>query len=134
MSFNKGTLATIVHGQAHTVTDDWELKRRKRAITVWRRSTAADTAAWRERQREAARLAEARGEDTFSIYRNDAGESRLSPQDVYLDFELGDIVQIVRGRCSAQLGYHSVRNCAEVLLPSGELAFIEKKYLSPIAA
>ncbi len=134
MSFNKGTLATIVHGQAHEVTDSWALERHTRAITVWRRSTSEDTAAWRARQREAARLAEARGEDTFSIYRDDAGESRLSPQDVYLDFALGDIVQIVRGRCSARLGYHDVRNCAEVLLPSGEIAFIEKKYLSPIAA
>ena len=134
MSFNKGTLATIVHGQAHEVTDSWALKRRKRAITVWRPATADDTAAWRERQREAARLAEAAGESTFGIYMDDAGESRLPPQSVYLNFELGDVVQIVRGRCSARLGWNNVRNCAEVLLPSGELAFIEKKYLSPIAA
>lgn len=134
MSFNKGTLATIVHGQKHTVTDEWELKRRKRAITVWRHSTAADTEAWQESKRKAAAEAEARGEDTFSIYMDSAGESRLSPRDVYLDFELGDVVQIVRGRLRGRLGYHSVNNVAEVLLPSGELAFIEKKYLSPIAA
>ena len=135
MSFNKGTLAIIDHGLDRSTTRNrWALERRKRAITVWRRATSEDKAAWRERQREAARLAEARGEDTFSIYRDDAGESRLSPQDVYLDFELGDIVQIVRGRCSARLGWNNVRNCAEVLLPSGEIAFIEKKYLSPIAA
>jgi hypothetical protein len=134
MSFNKGTLATIVHGQKHTVTDEWELKRRKRAITVWRHATAEDAEAWQESKRKAAAEAEARGEDTFSIYMDSAGESRLSPRDVYLDFELGDIVQIVRGRLRGRLGYHSVNNVAEVLLPSGELAFIEKKYLSPIAA
>ena len=98
MSFNKGTLAIIDHGLDRSTTRNrWALERRKRAITVWRRATSEDKAAWRGRQREAARLAEARGEDTFSIYRDDAGESRLSPQDVYLDFELGDIVQIVRG-------------------------------------
>lgn len=127
MSFNKGKLAIITARRPPGAV------RRKRAITVWRRATSEDKAAWRESLREAARLAEARGEDTFSIYRDCAGESRLSPQDVYLDFELGDIVQIVRGRCSAQLGYTNIRNCAEVLLPSGEVAFIEKKYLSPIA-
>tara|TARA_B100001094_G_scaffold328085_1_gene387670 strand:- start:929 stop:1330 length:402 start_codon:yes stop_codon:yes gene_type:complete len=132
MSFNKGTLATITHGCAHTVTDEWELKRRTRAITVWRRATSVDKDNWHEAKRKRSAEAEARGESTFLIHMDEGGEPRLSPRDVYLDFALGDVVHIVRGRCSAELGYHNVRNCAQVLLPSGELGFIEKKYLAPV--
>jgi len=140
MAFNKGSLARITHPEGHTERfGDGSIRvsslgMRAKTIKVWRRATAADDTAWRERQHEAARLAEARGEDTFGIYRDSAGESRLPPQSVFIDFELGDVVTIIRGRCRASLGYTTIPGCAEVMLPNGSVGFIEKKFLSPIAA
>ena len=136
MAFNKGSLARITHPaltEAIARGDRWSIPSHESEIGVRRRATSADSEAWRANLAERARAAEARGEDTFSIYCDSAGEPRLPPSDVYLErcfhWNLGDVVTIIRGRYRAPRGYGNVPNCAEVMLPGGAVVFIKKEFL-----
>jgi hypothetical protein len=137
MAFNKGSLARISSpalADAIARGDRRSIRSHERDIDVWRRATPADREAWREKKREAIREAEARGEDTFLMTFDSAGEPRLPPSDVHfergLHWDLGDVVTIIRGRCRAERGYATVPNCAEVMLPGGTVAFIKKEFLT----
>ena len=136
MAFNKGSLARINHpalAEAIARGDRWAVRSHESDIGVWRRATPADNEAWRANLAERARAAEARGESTFSIYCDSAGEPRLPPTDTHFrrgeSWDLGDIVTIIRGRCRAQRGYYDIPGCAEVMLPNGNIAFIKKEFL-----
>ncbi len=139
MAFNKGSLARIAHpalAEAIAQGDRWSIRRHDTDIAVWRRATPADREAWHANLAERARAAEARGEDTFSIYCDSAGESRLPPSDTYFSrgesWDLGTVVTIIRGRCRAPRGYGNVPGCAEVMLPCGNIAFIKKEFLTAV--
>jgi hypothetical protein len=139
MAFNKGSLARITHpalADAIARGDHWRIVAAERDIAVWRRATPADREAWREEKREAIREAKARGEDTFGMTFDSAGEPQLPPSDIYFthgnDWNLGDVVTIVRGRCRAERGYYDVPGCAEVMLPNGTIAFIKKEFLTAV--
>ena len=129
MGFNAGTLAKIVHPKIEMGMGPTTRARLERQIDCWRRATAEDSEKWYAAKRKAIDEARAKGEDTFSIAMDDGGEPRLPPQDIYIKAEHGMYVQIVKGRTRARRGYYDVSNCAEVMLPSGEIGFIEKKWL-----
>ena len=108
MAFNKGSLARITSPALEAAIawgDRWSIRSHEADIRLWRRATPADNEAWRANLAERARAAEARGEDTFSIYCDSAGESRLPPTDTYFSrgesWDLGTVVTIIRGRCRA---------------------------------
>ena len=139
MAFNKGSLARITHlalEDAIARGDSWDTALHQRDIGVWRRATEADREAWRADLAERARAADARGEDTFSIYCDSAGEPRLPPTDTHFkrgeSWDLGTVVTIIRGRCRAPRGYSNVAGCAEVMLPCGNIAFIKKTFLTAV--
>jgi hypothetical protein len=139
MAFNKGSLARINHpalAEAIARGDRWAVRSHESDIGVWRRATPADNEAWRANLAERARAAEARGESTFSIYCDSAGEPRLPPTDAYFSrgesWDIGTVVTIIRGRCRAPRGYGNVPNCAEVMLPNGNIAFIKKEFLAAV--
>lgn len=67
--------------------------------------TAEDDRKWREEKRKATEEAAARGEDTFSINFDDAGESRLPGVSVMIDIPAGRVYQVLRSRCRARLSY-----------------------------
>ncbi len=67
--------------------------------------TADDDRKWREEKRKATEEAMARGEDTFSINFNDAGESRLPGVSVIVDIPAGRVYEVLRSRCRARLSY-----------------------------
>jgi hypothetical protein len=139
MAFNKGSLARISSpalADAIARGDRWSIRSHESDIGVWRRATPADNEAWRANLAERARAAKLRGEDTFSVYCDSAGEPRLPPTDAYFprgeSWDLGTVVTIIRGRCRAPRGYGTVAGCAEVMLPNGNIAFIKKEFLTAV--
>jgi hypothetical protein len=75
--------------------------------TLWRSLTEAEREEWREDKRRATEEAAARGEDTFSINFDCAGEPRLAPRDTTRRDTAGEWT-VVRARCSAKRGWHTV--------------------------
>lgn len=75
--------------------------------TLWRSLTEAEREEWRENKRRATEEAAARGEDTFSINFDSAGEPRLAPRSKNRHDTAGEWT-VVRARCSAKRGWHTV--------------------------
>ena len=74
---------------------------------LWNKTTDEDRREWRaELDAEAARL-RADGKDTFSVYMDCGGESRLAPRSKYRSETAGDWT-VVRARASAKRGWHTV--------------------------
>ena len=67
--------------------------------------TADDNQKWREEKRRASDEARARGEDTFSIHFDDAGESRLPGISGLVELKTGQVYEVLRARCRAHLNY-----------------------------
>lgn len=88
-------------------------------VSGWRQLNDAELNAWYESD-------ESKGMDC-------AGESKLPPRDTYFDINEGTIVHILRARAKATKGWHSIRNCMEIMLPSGEVVFTRKSDFKPIS-
>ena len=69
--------------------------------------TAADTERWYERKRKATEEAIAKGEDTFNINFDCAGESRLPPKGGYTPLYRGIGYRVLRARCRVSFSYHN---------------------------
>ena len=67
--------------------------------------TAEDDRKWREEKRKETQEALDRGEDTFHINFDDAGESRLPGVSVMVDIPAGRVYEVLRARCRARLSY-----------------------------
>ena len=77
---------------------------------LWRPITAGEVTKWRADLDAEAEAARAKGEDTFPIYMDSGGESRLAPRTKYRPSTSGDWT-VVRARCAADRGYHRVAGC-----------------------
>jgi len=100
-----------------------------------RPATDADTAAWYEAQRLEVEAAIAAGQDTFSITRDDAGESRLAPRSRYVALHRNRIYQVLRARCRVRLGWgNPTPGMAKILCTeSGEETYVRRELLKVIS-
>ena len=89
---------------------------------AWRRTTHEERQAWYDRLYEECR----NGRD---VPYDSAGESRLAPQDVDINFASNEPVMIVnRARVRAPVGYGSLPHCMEVTDPAtGQTFFVRKR-------
>lgn len=70
-----------------------------------RPTTPEERIAWRERKYAAIKEAAERGEPTFSIAFDDAGESRLAPRSVTVNLPVNGVFIVERARCRVELGW-----------------------------
>ena len=96
--------------------------------------TADDDRKWREEKRKATEEAAARGEDTFSINFNDAGESRLPGVSVMVDIPAGRVYEVLRARCRAYLSYGNPTPGLMKLLDtqSGREIYVKRDYMEAV--
>ncbi len=107
------TTAGSVHGFAHT--------------------TSEDTQAWNDEMARQVAEAKAKGEDTFSIVCDDAGESRLSPQSKTLAFPVDGVFTVIRARVRTTRGYHTVTGQTEILcVHTGQQGFVKRDLLQKV--
>ena len=69
--------------------------------------TAEDTERWYQNREEEAAAARAAGRDTFSIFRDDAGESRLPPRGGRTKLFRGQGYRVLRARCRESFSYYN---------------------------
>ena len=69
--------------------------------------TAEDTERWYEEKRKATEEAKAKGEDTFSINFDCAGESRLPPRGGRAKLFRGTAYRVLRARCRESFSYYN---------------------------
>jgi hypothetical protein len=96
--------------------------------------TAEDDRKWREEKRKATEEARARGEDTFSINFDDAGESRLPGLSVIVDIPAGRVYEVLRARCRAHLSYGNPTPGLMKLLDteSGREIYVKREYMEAV--
>lgn len=82
----------------------------KAKADLWRPTTEEERLAWRAGLDEEAAERKARGEDTFDIYMDCAGESRLAPRTTYRRETAGEWT-VVRARCASEIGYYTASGC-----------------------
>ena len=88
---------------------------------------------WHDRQRKEIKEAKEKGEDTFSIAFDDAGESRLPPRNGYVDLKAGKVYQVLRARMRANIGYHVYPGYMMVLdSESGHEVMVPRKYMEAV--
>lgn len=69
--------------------------------------TPEDTERWYQEKRKATEEAMARGEETFSINFDDAGESRLPPRGGRTKLFRGTGYRVLRARCRESFSYYN---------------------------
>ena len=96
--------------------------------------TAEDDRKWREAKRKATEEAMARGEDTFSINFNDAGESRLPGVSVLVDIPAGRVYEVLRARCRAHLSYGNPTPGLMKILDTetGREVYVKREYMEAV--
>ena len=77
--------------------------------------TADEIEDWRIDKREATKEAREKGEDTFHINFDSAGESRLAPQHAYQELNPDMVYEILRARCRVPCGYHMESGQVKIL-------------------
>jgi len=137
----KGGLARINEAAAFTTEsggsrryphDNWDSDER-RIIQATYRLSLKQQQAWRDRKREQIKEARAKGEDTFSIAFDDAGESRLPPQNGYVELQAGKIYPVLRARMQAHIGYHVRPGYMMVLdTDSGYEVMVPRKFMEAV--
>ncbi len=103
----------------------------KGEIRASRPITDEETAQWYQGQRDAIAAAIAAGEDTFSIARDSAGESRLPPKSVSFTLHKGIQYKVAKARCRVALSYGNATAGMTALLDplSGETVYIKRHCL-----
>ena len=137
----KGGLARINEAEAFTTEsggtrryphDTWDSDER-RVLRGSYKLSEKQVQEWRDRQRKEIKEAKAKGEDTFSIAFDDAGESRLAPRNGYVDLKAGTVYQVLRARMRAKIGYHVYPGYMMVLDPeTGYEVMVPRKYMEAI--
>lgn len=96
--------------------------------------TADDDRKWREEKCKATEEARAKGEDTFSINFDDAGESRLPGVSVMVDIPAGRVYEVLRARCRAYLSYGNPTPGLMKLLDtqSGREIYVKRDYMEAV--
>ena len=98
--------------------------------------TAEDTERWYEGKRKATEEAAARGEDTFSINFDCAGESRLPPRGGRTKLFRGTGYRVLRARCRESFSYHNATGGWTKLLDlnTGREVFVKMTKLEKVTA
>ena len=91
---------------------------------------------WHEEKRRATKEAMARGEDTFHINMNDAGESRLAPRGGYAPLFKGTAYRVLRARCRESFSFHNATGGWTKLmdLNTGREVYIKMTKLEKVVA
>ena len=94
-------------------------------------ATAEDNRKWRDEKRKATEEARARGEDTFHINFDSAGESRLPGVSVSVQVPAGRIYEVLRSRCRARLSYGNPTPGLMMLLDTstGREIYVKRDYM-----
>jgi len=98
--------------------------------------TRTDTERWYEDKHRAIREAAERGEDTFDLAFDSAGESRLPPKGGYVSLHRGTAYRVLRARCRESFSYHNATGGWTKLLhlESGREVFIKMTKLEKVEA
>ena len=98
--------------------------------------TAEDTNEWYADRTRAVEEAKAKGEDTFSIVMDCAGESRLPPLGGYTELYRGTAYRVLRARCRESFSYHNATGGWTKLLDlkTGREVFIKMTKLEKVVA
>jgi hypothetical protein len=93
-------------------------------------ATPADRAQYYESKRVAIEEAKSRGEDTFSISMDSAGEPQLPPTAYTIKLHRDRVYTLLRARCRPQWNYRSQPGMAMVLdMDTGSEVYVSHKYL-----
>ena len=93
-------------------------------------ATAADTAQYYKSKREAIEEAKSRGEDTFSISMDSAGEPQLPPTAYTVKLRRDQVYTLLRARCRPQWSYRSHPGMAMVLdMVTGHEVYVKRELL-----
>ena len=89
---------------------------------------------WRVQKRNDIKRAQERGEDTFHIAFNDAGESRLAPRSVSVTLPVDGIYIVERARCRVSLGWGNPTGGMTKILntQTGEHAYVAREMLEVV--
>ena len=98
--------------------------------------THEDTERWRADKRRATEEAMARGEDTFSINFDCAGESRLPPRGGRVKLFRGTAYRVLRARCRESFSYYNATGGWTKLmdLNTGREVYIKMTKLEKVVA
>ncbi len=93
-------------------------------------ATAADKTRYYENKRAAIEELKSRGEDTFSITMDSAGEPQLPPTAYTVKLRRGQVYTLLRARCRPQWSYRSHPGMAMVLCTdTGEEVYVKRSLL-----
>jgi hypothetical protein len=71
-----------------------------------------------------------KGEDTFHINFDSAGESRLAPQHAYQELNPDMVYEILRARCRVPCGYHMESGQVKILdTETGRILYCDRDAL-----
>ena len=142
IKIRKGDLVQVNEARCFTVenggTRKWPLTNRRddneRVIRGRYIATAEDDRKWREAQNKKIEEAKARGEDTFSIAFNDAGESRLPGPSIGVKIPAGRVYEVLRARCQARLGWGNPTPGLMKLLDTeiGREIYVKRDYMEKV--
>lgn len=98
--------------------------------------TAKDTSEWYADRNRAVEEAKAKGEDTFSIVMDCAGESRLPPLGGVVDLYRGTAYRVLRARCRESFSYHNATGGWTKLLDlnTGREVYVKMTKLEKVVA
>ncbi len=97
-------------------------------------ATATDTARYYEDKRVAIDEAKSRGEDTFSITMDSAGEPQLPPTAYKVKLRRDQVYHLLRARCRPQWSYRSHPGMAMVLCTdTGDEVYVKREFLEVVS-
>jgi hypothetical protein len=97
------------------------------------RFTAEDSEAWYQDRRRQLDEAIAKGEDTWHITMNDAGESRLPPTSTGVKIFPGRAYQVLRARCVGEWNYRrQPGQCLILDLETGREVYVSRHYIEAV--
>ena len=107
---------------------------RNEAYMASRPTTPEEQEEWRVQKRNDIKRAQERGEDTFHIAFNDAGESRLAPRSVSVPLPIDGIYIVERARCRVKLGWGNPTGGMTKILDTttGEYAYVPREMLKVV--
>tara|TARA_R110001583_G_scaffold1706_1_gene13183 strand:- start:747 stop:1148 length:402 start_codon:yes stop_codon:yes gene_type:complete len=119
---------------------DPEIKRitgwgmRNEAYMASRPTTGEEQEEWRVQKRNDIKRAQERGEDTFHIAFNDAGESRLAPRSVSVELPVNGVYIVEKARCRVKLGWGNPAGGMTKILntQTGECAYVSREMLQVV--
>ena len=108
---------------------------RNEAYMASRPTTPEEQEEWRVQKRDDIKRAQERGEDTFHIAFNDAGESRLAPRSVSVPLPVDGIYIVERARCRVKLGWGNPTGGMTKILntQTGEHAYVAREMLEVVS-